>query len=135
MDEKMREAIGLKKFSIIAPIINRQVERNAEYFAGIAEKPLDMPYLGLRKYSSKTLMTWLCEYKRNGLDGLVKKSRSDKGKRRKISSALGEHITTARRQHPNMPISIKVQSPVRPKTEKSLILKRSADDIRLLQDD
>ena len=53
MDEKKSESIGLKKFSIIAPVINRQVESNTEYFNGIAEKPIDMPYLGLRKY-------WIC---------------------------------------------------------------------------
>ena len=58
------------------------------------------------QYTAKTLMTWLYEYNRYGLDGLVKRSRSDKGKRRRINSVLGEHIVTARCQNPNMPISM-----------------------------
>ena len=32
MDEKTRNAIALKKFSIIGPVLNGQVSNNAEYF-------------------------------------------------------------------------------------------------------
>lgn len=48
MDEKTRNAIALKKFSIIGPVLNGQVLSNAEYFRKVASSPIDMPYYGMR---------------------------------------------------------------------------------------
>ena len=92
MNEDQREAIALKKFSVISPVLNGQVKNNLEYFKEAAQTPIEMPYLGVRKYSVKTLQWWLCEYRRYGFSGLVKDQRSDKGKRRKISVDLGRKI-------------------------------------------
>mgnify|MGYP000230306999 FL=1 len=55
MDDKTKNAIALKKFSIIGPVLNGQVSNNAEYFRQVASKPIEMPYYGMRNYSYKTL--------------------------------------------------------------------------------
>ena len=47
MDDKTRKAIGLKKFSIIGPVLNGQVPNNAEYFRQVASSPIDMPHYAL----------------------------------------------------------------------------------------
>jgi len=106
MDAKQREAIGLKKFSIISPVINGQVDSNIEYFNKVASEPLQMPVIGVRRYSAKTLQSWLCEYRRYGLDGLVRESRSDKGKSRKINAELGDKIIEVRKLNPGMPVTV-----------------------------
>lgn len=106
MDEKTRHAIGLKKFSIISPVINGLVPNNAEYFRHMATKIIDMPSYGARNYSFKTLESWLCDYNKFGLEGLIHSCRSDKGKSRKISSEIGEEIISLRKQHPRVPITI-----------------------------
>jgi len=106
MEEKTREAVGLKKFSIISPVLNGQVGSNIEYFREISSKPIDMPHFGLRKYSVKTLMSWLYDYNCSGLEGLILGRRSDKGKRRKITPELSEEIISQRKSNPNVPISV-----------------------------
>lgn len=106
MDAKQREAIGLKKFSIISPVINGQVDSNIEYFSKVASEPIDMPVLGIRRYAVKTLQSWLADYRRYGLDGLVREYRSDKGKSRKISAELSDKIIEARKASPGMPVTV-----------------------------
>jgi len=106
MDAKQREVIGLKKFSIISPVINGQVDSNIEYFSKVASEPIDMPVLGIRRYAVKTLQSWLADYRRYGLDGLVREYRSDKGKSRKISVELGDKIIEARKVSPGMPVTV-----------------------------
>lgn len=61
MDEKTRNSIALKKFSIIVSVLNGQVSNNAENFRKIASLPIEMPYYGMRSYSYKTLESWLCD--------------------------------------------------------------------------
>lgn len=106
MDDKTRNAIGLKKFSIISPALNGQVSSNTEYFRQVAAKPIEMPYYGMRNYTAKTLETWLYDYNKYGLDGLIKNCRSDKGKRRKISAELGDEIISRRKASPNVPVTV-----------------------------
>jgi len=106
MDEKTKQAIALKKFSIIGPILNGQVSNNAEYFRKVSSTPIDMPGYGIRNYSYKTLESWLCDYNRHGLEGLSRSARSDKGKYRKISPMLGEEIANRRKVNPKLPISM-----------------------------
>jgi putative transposase len=106
MDEKTKQAIALKKFSIIGPVLNGQVPNNAEYFRQVASSPIEMPYYGMRNYSYKTLESWLCDYNKRGLEGLVRSCRSDKGKSRKISPEIGEEIITRRKANPRLPITM-----------------------------
>lgn len=106
MDDKTRNAIGLKKFSIIGPVLNGQVSSNTEYFRQVADKAIDMPYYGMRNYTVKTLETWLYLYHKYGLDGLIRNYRSDKGKHRKISDELGVEIISRRKVQPNVPITM-----------------------------
>jgi len=106
MDEKTKNAIALKKFSIISPVLNGQVTNNTEYFRKVASSPIEMPYYGMRNYSYKTLESWLCDYNKRGLEGLVRGCRSDKGKSRKISPELGEEILTRRKANQRIPITL-----------------------------
>lgn len=106
MDEKNRNAVALKKFSIIGPVLNGQVSNNTEYFKQVASSPIDMPYYGTRNYSYKTLESWLCDYNKRGIEGLVRGCRSDKGKSRKISPELGDEIVKRRKSNPRIPITL-----------------------------
>ena len=106
MDDKTKNAIALKKFSIIGPVLNGQVNNNTEYFKQVASSPIEMPYYGARNYSYKTLESWLCDYNKRGLDGLVRGCRSDKGKSRKISAEIGEEILNMRKSNPRIPVSV-----------------------------
>lgn len=50
--------------------------------------------------------SWLCDYNKHGIDGLVRSFRSDKGKSRKISAQLGDEIVTRRKLNPRIPITL-----------------------------
>ncbi|ABO49819.1 Integrase, catalytic region [Desulforamulus reducens MI-1] len=99
---KDRESIALKKFSLISPVLNGQVKNQKDYFETICVKPIDMPYYGFRMYSPKTLMCWLSDYRRGGLDSLKPGYRSDKGKSRKVSLEIADEIRKKRSQMPRI---------------------------------
>ena len=106
MDEKVRQAIALKKFSLISPVLNGLETSAAEYFRKLSTGPVHVPGLGARRYSEKTFLTWLYEYRRYGFDALLKSPRSDKGKHRKISEEIGGQIIYTRKNNPGMPVTV-----------------------------
>jgi transposase InsO family protein len=87
-------------------VLNGQVPSNAEYFRKVAAEPIDVPGIGLRRYSQKTMQGWLSSYMHGGLDALINANRSDKGKSRKINDSLGEKIIIERRLYPAVPITV-----------------------------
>ena len=105
-DEKTRQAIALKRFSVISPIVSGKVKNNREYFQELSKTPVDMPYHGMRLYHYKTFESWLYDYYRYGLDGLTPGFRSDKGKSRKITEEIGDKIKQLRTENPKVPITI-----------------------------
>ncbi len=102
LDNEKREQIALKKFSLIGPVLNGQVDNQKEYFIDVTSKAIDMPYYGMRKYSPKTLAGWLNDYRRSGIDALKPGFRSDRGTSRKIDAALLEKIREKRIQKPRI---------------------------------
>ena len=107
MDEKERQAVALKKFSLISPVLNGQEPSATDYFRRLAAEPVQMPGgIGTRRYSEKTYSTWLYEYRRYGFDALLQAPRSDKGKHRKINEEVGGHIVYMRKNNPSMPVTV-----------------------------
>lgn len=102
LDTLMREKVALKKFSLISPVLNRQVENQKKYFEELCSKPIDIPHYGSKMYSIKTVMGWLSEYRRGGLEFLKPGYRSDRGKSRKINFDMAEKIREKRLQKPRI---------------------------------
>jgi len=102
LSENDREKIALKKFSLIAPVLNGQVENVGEYFRQLAAKPVDMPCYGVRYYAPKTFSWWLLKYRRSGLEGLKPGYRTDRGKSRKVTPEIAEQIRLKKAQKPNL---------------------------------
>jgi hypothetical protein len=106
LNDKDRQAVGLKKFSLISPVLNGQEPNASEYFRKLAADPVKMSVYGDRRYSEKTYLSWLQDYRRFGFDSLVIGRRSDRGAFRKISSETGEKIAEIRRGNLAMPVTI-----------------------------
>ncbi|MGV8150036.1 MAG: helix-turn-helix domain-containing protein [Alkaliphilus sp.] len=100
LDENTRNAVALKRFSLISPVLNGQVTNNREYYAEVSEGSIDMPYYGVKKYAPKTVEMWYTDYMRGGLDALKPRPRGDRGGSRKISEELGEKIIEKKKMHP-----------------------------------
>ncbi|MDK2807191.1 MAG: putative transposase, partial [Thermoanaerobacterium sp.] len=84
-------------------VLNGQVKNQKEYFDSLSDKPIEMPYLGVRKYTPKTLRGWLYQYLKGGIEALKPGYRSDRGKYRKINLELSEIIKQKKLEHPEMP--------------------------------
>lgn len=97
-----RENIALKKFSLISPVLNGQVDNQKEYFEALCINPIDMPRYGLKHYSPKTLGYWLFEYRQGGIEALKPGYRSDRGKSRKISLEIADAIREKRAEKPRL---------------------------------
>lgn len=106
MDEKVREAIALFRYGLIAPILNGQVKSQKDYLEHIAGKKHQVPYYGLKEFTPKTISCWLLAYRRHGFEGLKPKNRSDRGQFRKLDPELKEHLLSLRQEQPDIPVSV-----------------------------
>ncbi|MGI6124699.1 MAG: DDE-type integrase/transposase/recombinase [Acetivibrionales bacterium] len=106
LDENTRNAIALKRFSLISPVLNGQVTNNRAYYCKVTEKPIEMPHYGPKKYSPKTVEIWYCDYMRGGLEALKPKPRGDKGGSRRVDEALGKKILEKKNLYPKAPITV-----------------------------
>lgn len=102
MDEQTRQAIALKRFSIISPVLNGQVKNQTEYFEEISSQPISMPHYGDKLYSPRTLATWYTSYLHDGIDALKPSGRKDAGSSRKISHDIDSVITQKFSERPRM---------------------------------
>lgn len=102
LTDQERETIALKKFSLIAPVLNGQVQNQTEYFKNLAARPIEMPHYGPRRYSIKSFMWWLYLYRRHGLEGLKPGYRSDRGKSRRITEEMAQKIREKKAANPRL---------------------------------
>jgi len=58
------------------------------------------PLKGIKKISSSTLFRYLKSYREEGIDGIVRKERSDKGKTRKLTEQVLEKAIMIRKDNP-----------------------------------
>ncbi len=105
LDDSIRTAIALKRFSLIGPILNGLADNQAKYFSEVCANPIEMPHYGLRNYSPKTLSVWVDDYRRFGIDGLKPGYRNDIGKSRKINNEVAEKIFEERKNNMQLPLS------------------------------
>jgi putative transposase len=106
LSDEVRNAIALKRFSLISPILNGQVNNRREYYVQISSNPIEMPYYGIRKYAPKTIESWYSDYMHGGLDALKPGYRGDKGSYRKIDTELAENILEVKKAYPKAPNTI-----------------------------
>jgi len=102
LDAKERENIALKKFSLIAPVLNEGKLNQQEYFRKLSAQPIDMPHYGPRRYAVKSFQWWLYLYRRYGLEGLKPGYRSDRGKSRRVTEEIAEKIRRKRAEKPGL---------------------------------
>lgn len=92
MKENLRQAVALFRYAIIAPVLFSHSTTQAEHFRQMSKVHHEVPGLGPRRYQPATFKNWLKKYRRNGLEGLFPKTRSDAGTSRVISRELSDHI-------------------------------------------
>jgi len=103
---KSLKDIAVYKFGIISPVLHDSLMVQAEYFRSLSESGVRIPPDCGEVYYLKpaTFKAWLRKYKKEGLDGLKYKERSDKGSYKKVTSRLKKAIDKI--QHESEVVSV-----------------------------
>lgn len=102
MNDDQRESFALLKFRLISPVLNGLVEQKSTYFQKIALKTYDIPGVGRKNYSPKTIQNWFYDYVNGGFDALKPKKRSDNGSSRIINASLAKKLISLRENNLDM---------------------------------
>lgn len=92
------------KFALIAPVIQNLYPdaSAAAYYRRITAEPITRPDGTAFKYNPGTLQKWVSYYKKEGMDGLMPKERSDKGTTRTLDDAAIEEIYRLKLKYPKI---------------------------------
>jgi len=105
MDNGKRLKIATFRYGIIAPVLHEEGKGQGKYFRLMAERAFDVPEMGSRRYAPATFKSWLRFYRREGLDGLMPKERSDAGKVRVINPEMRLRIGELLSDYPRVSVS------------------------------
>ncbi|HZJ83162.1 MAG TPA: DDE-type integrase/transposase/recombinase [Clostridia bacterium] len=104
MNDKNMIEIGYFRFALIAPVIQGVFPdaTKTAYYRRVTQNPLKHPDGQEILYNFKTLEKWEACYRKGGMDGLIPKSRSDKGLSRTLNDAAVEEIYRLKSEYPRL---------------------------------
>ncbi|MCH4013368.1 MAG: DDE-type integrase/transposase/recombinase [Solobacterium sp.] len=92
------------RFALIAPALHGVYTEpsRSQYFKKAAENPITYPDGSVHNLSYKTLEKWYSLYNRFGVEGLLPKTREDKGTTRALNDAAIEEIFKLKKEFPRI---------------------------------
>jgi len=92
------------RFAVIAPVIQGLFSEPSKtaYYKKVAEKPLVMPNGREILFNWNTFLKWEQQYKKNGMDALMPKVRSDSGSSRSLPDTAISEIYRLKEQFPRI---------------------------------
>jgi len=105
MDEQIRESVALFRYGLIAPLLNGHVDRE-EYLARVSSEKHQVPHYGEKYYTAKTITSWLALYRKQGLEALKPRHRSDRGTSRTLSEELQDYLLNLRKNEATVPVTV-----------------------------
>jgi len=102
MDDKIKEGVALLKHQIISPVLMDSGAAQMAYFQKMSQKIFDVPGRGPRQYRASTMRLWLYAYRKKGFQGLIPKTRKDRGDFRVLSIDLKNQIRLLRQEHADL---------------------------------
>ncbi|HEY8449068.1 MAG TPA: DDE-type integrase/transposase/recombinase, partial [Bacillota bacterium] len=106
MTEDERLDIALFRYAVIRPLLAEDLtvgERRA-LRAEICAQTHDIPHSHKTRIAARTLRRWLQRYREAGFEGLKPRSRSDRGRPRRLAPAVIEQAAALRRELPTRSI-------------------------------
>ena len=103
MDQVKNEEIMIFRFGVIFPLLGGDMcyGQKSRILTELAAKEYEIPGSGRRTLSKAAIYSWLRVYQEKGLEGLVPKTRSDKGGHRAISTETELALRGFRELHPD----------------------------------
>ena len=108
MDEKLRQEVGLFRFSVIGPLINGELVRGErkKKIAELSKRVYTIPGSYRRSIGKGTIEEWLLLYRKHGLEGLYPKERKDRGACRSLKPDILDTIIRLKREQPRRPMAL-----------------------------
>lgn len=102
--EKISQKIALFRYELIIPALNNTFpDKSAfQYFIRIASQPVKYIDGTEITISQQTIRAWYYSYKKHGFDGLIPKTRSDKGISRNLSNDVKNKIRKLKEENRRM---------------------------------
>ncbi len=97
------DPLALFRLSVLGPLVSRERLERGEFkrlVTELAQREYAIPQSQRHRLGVKTIEAWYYAWRRHGLDGLVPKTRVDRGRSR-IEPALQEAILAAKRDNPS----------------------------------
>lgn len=105
-DKAYSEAVDMAhlRFAVIAPALQGLFSEpsKAAYYRKVAERPLVLPSGREMYFNYNTFEKWEQQYKKNGMDGLMPRGRSDKGGSRVLPDTAIAEIYRLKQQFPKI---------------------------------
>jgi len=110
-EEERRTQIALFRYALIAPLLNRPLERGeiAAHLKAVAAQTHRIPYCKRSTLHDETLWRYLARYRRGGFEALKPQPRADAGKSRSIPEELIQKAIALRQQTPTRSATTIVQ--------------------------
>lgn len=105
MDKKKDKDIALFRYGLISPVIHESVDMQIDYFRKLEKRFFEVPFIGRKNYKVCTFKDWLRKYRKYGFNGLLPKTRRDKGVSKKIDTNISNAIIEKLEQVPTLSCS------------------------------
>ena len=92
------------RYRVIAPLIDLAGAARMAEVRRLAAKPWVIPGTGRTRIAEGTILHWLRNWRRGGLDALKPGRRSDRGKSRRLTAEAAELLISIRREHPGLSV-------------------------------
>src|SRR6202142_4310064 len=107
------EEVAVFRHALIGTLVSRSLTHGEriDLLRGVSEQRVRPPGSDTtRCYSVPTLERWLYRFKRGGLEALVPRARTDKGRGRDLDPELRELLCDIRREHPEVSVTLIVRT-------------------------
>ena len=102
--EKLRLDAAMFRYRVIAPLIDLAGPARMAEARRLAAKPWVIPGSGRTRIAEGTILHWLRNWRRGGLDALKPRPRSDRGRPRRLTAEAAELLISIRREHPGLSV-------------------------------
>lgn len=108
MDEKLKQEIGLFRYSVIGSLINGELARGERKrkIAELSKRVYTIPGSYRRNIGRGTIEEWLLLYRKHGLEGLYPKDRKDRGACRSLGPDVLDSIIRCKREQPRRSLAL-----------------------------
>jgi len=99
LSSTLAEGVALLRHQIISPVLMDSDRIAMLYFHQQSQREFEVPGRGMRRYAPGTMRLWLYAFRKKGFQGLIPKSRSDKGQFRTLSEVFKKSLRDKRQDH------------------------------------